>query len=314
MSGGYGSIQDATSLLTARGTLASLSLASKYLADYHPTTGPAGLLTRTTSGILFFDDFVRSDRALNGDNGWVDDANTWSIVSNVATSSGQNFARCRNTGMTPVAAAIWEARVQSPSGGIYSMLRLLAPSSSDDYHLDLKGDNSDKRLSRAASTDTTIATLTCTMNTSYHVIKVRYSGTRDFVVWFDHAAGVLGSLGTPFTSGAGPTAAGVVGMMGYGGAPLFDWVLVSSSHILTVTGLSGTQAFRLFASGGGTIGSSGAQTAGSATLDLSTLVDGLTTGYIEVHPSTAFASMQARYPAVSGDATDIAGGDSYAFS
>lgn len=274
--------------------------------------GGGGTLTRSASGILFFDDFVRSDRALNGDNGWVDDANTWSIVSNVATSSGQNFARCRNTGMTPVADAVYEARAQAPSGGIYHMLRLLAPSAADDYHLDMKGDNTDKRLARAASTDTTLASITLTMDTSYHVVKVRYSATRNFLVWFDHVL-KLGSLGTPFNAGAGPTAAGAVGMMGYGGAPLFDWVLVSSSHTITVTGLSGTQAFRLFASGGATIGSSAAQSGGSATLDIALLVDGLTTGYIEVHSSTAFASMQARYPAVSGDATDIAGGDSYLF-
>ncbi len=323
MSGGDAVLYYASKGRLTRRRRASTSIASKYNARYTAVVASGGgggggtTLTRSTSGVLFFDDFVRSDRALNGDNGWVDDANTWSIASNVATSSGQNFARCRNTGMTPAAAAVWEARAKAPSGSIYHMLRMLVPSSSDDYHFDLKGDNSDKRLSRTASTDTTIASgLTLTMDaTSYHVIKALYVPTQKWVVWFDHSATTaLGTLGSPFNGGAGPTAAGVVGMMGFGGAPLFDWVLVSSDHIITVTGLSGTQAFRLFASGGATIGSSAAQTAGSATLDIATLTDGLTTGYIEVHPTTSFASMQARYPAVSGDATDIAGGDSYAFS
>lgn len=279
-------------------------------------SGSQNTLTRSASGILFFDDFNRSDRALNGDNGWVDDAGTWSIASNVATSSGGNFDRCRNTGMTPVAGAVWETRAKAPSSGIYHMFRMLVPSSSDDYHFDMQGNNGDKRLSAGAASDTTLASgLTLTMDTNYHVIKALYQATRKFVVWFDHSATTaLGTLGTPFTAGSGPTAAGVVGLMGYGGAPLFDWVLVSSDYKITVTGLSGTQAFRLFDSGGGTIGSSAAQSSGSATLDISSLVDGLTTGYIEVHPTTGFASMQARYPAISGNATDIAGGDSYAYA
>jgi hypothetical protein len=309
VAGGYAVHGLASTALAARG-----GLASRYLASYRPEAGGA-TLTRTASGIIFYDDFARSDRALNGDNGWVDDAGTWSIVSGVATSSGGNFDRNRNTGMTSTAAGIWEARAKAPSGGIYHMLRLLAPSSADDYHLDLKGDNTDKRLSRAASSDNTLASLTLTMDaTSYHVVKVRYSGTRDFVVWFDRAAGVLGSLGTPFHSTTGPTAAGVVGLMGYGGAPLFDWVLVSSDHLITVTGLTGTQGFRLFDSGASVIGSSGTQSSGSATLDLATLTDGLTTGFLQVYDDAgtwAVPTTGARYPAVSGNATDICGGDVY---
>lgn len=312
MRGGFAVWGLASSALVERG-----GLASRYLASYRPAGGgPANALTRTTSGILFYDAFTRSDRALNGDNGWVDDANTWSIVSNEATSSGENFARCRNTGMTPVAAAVWEARAKAPTGGVYHMLRLLAPDASDDYHVDLKGDNTDKRLARAAASDTTIASLTLTMDTNYHVIKVRYSGTRDFIIWFDKVA-VLGSLGTPFNAGAGPTAAGVIGMMGYGGAPVFDWVLVSSDHIITVNGLSGTQGFRLLDPSDVVIGSSAVQTAGAATLDIATLTDGLTTGYLQVYQDAgtwASPTTNGRYPAVSGNATDICGGDAYLLS
>lgn len=325
MSGGDAVLYYASKGRLRRRLRASTSIASKYKASYNAAVAAAGggagtNLARTTSGIIFFDDFVRSDRALNGDNGWVDDAGTWSIVSNVATSSGGNFDRCRNTGMTATAAGMWEARAKAPSGGVYHMLRFMASSSTVDYHFDMKGDNSDKRFSVNAATDNpNIATgLGMTMDaTSYHVIKCLYIPTRKGVVWFDHVVRLGTSPAVPFDwsgGSTGPTAAAAIGMMGYGGAPLFDWVLVSSGYQITVTGLTGTQAFRLFASGGATIGSSAAQTAGSATLDIATLVDGLTTGYIEVHPTTSFASMQARYPAVSGDATDIAGGDSYAFS
>lgn len=290
------------------------------LADCRLTIGGGGgggSLTRTSSGILFYDDFARSDRALNGDNGWVDDAGTWSIVSQQATSSGGNFDRCRNTGMTPVAGAVWEARAKAPSSGIYHMFRLLVPSSSDDYHFDMQGNNGDKRLATGASTDTTLASgLTLTMDaTSFHVIKALYQATRQFVVWWDHSATeALGNLGTPFTAGSGPTAAGVVGMMGYGGAPLFDWVLVSSDHLLAVGGLTTGQGFQLLDASDVVIGSSGAETAGTATLDIATLVDGLTTGYLQVYNDQgtwADPVSGARYPAVSGNATDLCGGDIY---
>lgn len=274
------------------------------------TTLPPGL-TRSASGIVFYDDFNRADGALGGN--WVDDAGTWSISSGQATSSGGNYDRARNTGVS-LAAGVYEARLKAPSGGIYCGLRLLAPSSADDYHVFLKGDNSDKRLARAAASDTTIASLTLTEDLNYHVLKVRYSGTRDFVVWWDHAAGVLGSLGTPFNAGAGPTAAGAVGLIGYGGSPLVDWVLVSTDHIITMTGLSGSQGFRILDPSDVVIGSSGTQSGGTATLDVATLFDGRFAGYVQMYDDAgtwAVPNSNGRYPPVTGNANDIAGGDSY---
>jgi hypothetical protein len=310
---GYASTLLASSQRSRRG-----GLASRWLADYPyhggpPSGGAGGGLTRTTSGILFFDDFNRADGALGGS--WTNDAGTWTISSNAATSSGGNFDRCRNTSLSTNAAALYEWRCRAPSGGIYMMPRLMA-AASDDFHLDLKGDNTDKRLSDGAATDHTIASLTLTMDTSYHAVKVWYTtvpdGSRDFVVYFDRVA-KLGSLASPFHSTTGPTSAGNPGLMGYGGAPLFDWILVSSGHLLTVTGLSGTQAFRLFDGTHTVIGSSSTQSGGSATLDLITLVDGLTTGTVEVYDSTSWGTLVATYPGA-GTATDIAGGDSYALS
>lgn len=288
-----------------------LRLADCALSGASGGAAPGTTLARTASGILFHDDFNRADGALGGN--WVADQGTWAIASNLATNtSAGNFDRNRDTTISQ-ADAVYECRMRAPTTSIYCGLRLLAPGAADDYHAFWQGNNGDKRLARAASTDTTIATLTMTANTSFHVVKVRYTATRNFVIWVDRVA-ALGSLAVPFTSGAGPTAAGNPGLLSYGGAAEYDWILVSSDHFITVTGLSGTQAFRLFDSGGGTVGSSAAQTAGSATLSLATLTDGLHTGYIEVHPDTSFGSAQARYPAVSGNATDICGGDSYSFS
>lgn len=272
-------------------------------------TPPPGL-TRTASGIVFYDDFGRADGALGGN--WVDDAGTWSISSGQATSSGGNYDRNRNTGVS-LADGIYEARMQSPSGGIYCGFRILAPGAADDFHIFMKGDNTDKRLARAANTDTTVASITMTMDTSYHVHKLRYTATRNFVYWFDRVA-KLGSLGSPFNSGAGPTAAGAVGLIGYGGAPLVDWVLVSTDHIITVTGLSGTQGFRLFDPSDVAIGSSGTQAGGSATLDVATLFDGKFAGYLKTYDDAGTWSVPTtagRYPPVTGNANDVAGGDSY---
>lgn len=288
-----------------------LSLPELNLSGAQSVVG-GGTLTRAASGIVFYDDFNRADGSLGGS--WVTDAGTWAISSNQATnSSGTNFDRCRNTGVS-LTAGVYEARMKAVSGTNYCGLRWLAPSASDDFHFLAAGNNTDEHFARAAASDVNLGTLTATMDTNFHVWKVVYSGTRQHVFLFDHATGVLGSFAVPFTPTTGPTAAGAVGFISYGGAAIYDWVLVSSGRFITVTGLTGTQAFRLFNSVGGTIGSSAAQSSGSATLDISTLVDGLVTGYIEVHPDTSFAAMQARYPAVSGNATDICGGDSYTFA
>ncbi len=314
MSGGDAVLYYASKGRLRRRLRASTNIASKYNARYNAAVVAAGggagtNLTRTTSGVIFFDDFVRSDRALNGDNGWVTDTGTWAIVSNVATNtSAGNFDRNRNTGVSAT-TAMYEHRVKTP-GVFYGGIRFLAPSSSDDWHQWIVGNNSDQRLAYGANSDNTVATIGALGGdtTNFHVVKVWYAATRNFVVWHNHVL-KLGTIASPFTPAAvGPTAAANVGFMTYGGAVLFDWVLVSSSYLITVTGLTGTQAFRLFASGGATIGSSAAQTAGSATLDISGLVDGLTVGYVELHTTTSFASLVARYPSA-GDATDLCGGD-----
>jgi hypothetical protein len=276
------------------------------------TTG----LTRTASGIVFHDDFNRADGALGGN--WVDDAGTWAISSGQATnSSGGNYDRCRNTGVS-LAAGVYEARLKAINGSNYCGLRYLAPSAADDYHVFLNGGNSDKKLSRAAATDTTIASgLTLTMDTNYHVVKAKYVPSQKHVIWFDHnVTPALGSVGTPFNGAAGPTAAGAVGFISFAGAALYDWVLVSTDHVITVTGLSGTQAFRLYDASDVVIGSSGVQSGGSATLDIATLVDGLVAGHIQVFDDEgtwAAETPNGRYP-VSSIANDLCGGDEYALT
>ncbi len=317
MSGGDAVLYYASKGRLRRRLRASTSIASKYNARYNAVVAGGGggggnSLARTTSGILLYDDF---SSALSGN--WSVGQGTWSTSGgNLSNTSAGNFDRIHNTTVS-VASAMYEMRAKAPSNPIYIMLACLVASGTSDWHVDAIGQNNDKALAYNGTSDTRAATLTFTMDTTnFHVLKMLYIPTKHFVVWHNHVAGIgSGTIAVPFdaSAGTGPTAAGNPGIMAYGGAILVDWYLVSSDYKITVTGLTGTQAFRLFASGGATIGSSAAQTAGSATLDISSLVDGLTTGYIEVHPDTSFASMQARYPGA-GDSTDIAGGDSYAFS
>jgi len=230
------------------------------------------------------------------------------------TSAG-NFDRNRQSGLT-LAAGVYEARIRAPTTAIYCGIRLLAPSAADDYHIFWQGNNGDKRLARAANTDTTLASLTMTADTSFHVIKARYTGTRNFVLWLDHSATtILGTLGSPFIPGSGPTAAGNPGLLSYGGAAEYDWMLVSSDHLITVTGLSGTQAFRLYDASAVLLGSSAVQSAGTATLSVATLFDGLGAGNIQVFDDEgtwAVPTANGRYPPNTGVSNDICGGDVYA--
>ncbi len=323
MSGGDAVLYYASKGRLRRRTRASTDIARNWVASYTAVVAGAGgaghSLARTTSGIIFSDTFNRSDRALNGDNGWVDDTGTWNISSNQATNtSAGNYDRNRNTGVS-AATAVYEANMKAINGSNYCGIRCLAPSSSDDYHIFMNGGNTDKRLARAANTDTTIASITMTMDTNFNVHKLLYTtvpdGSRDFVYWFNRVA-KLGSVATPFHSTTGPTVAGAVGFISYAGAALYDWVLVSSDHFITVTGLSAGYGFRLFDGSSSLIGSSGSVTAGSATLDVATLFDGLFTGSIQVYSDQgtwATPITGGRYPS-SSTAADICGGDSYAFS
>jgi hypothetical protein len=274
-------------------------------------------LVQDSSGIVFYDDFGRSDRNLNGDNGWVTDTGTWEIVSGLAVNtSGGNFDRNRQAGMTARTAGVYEARFQVAAGR-YSMLRFLAADASNDWHIDLDANNGDKHLAYHALpgvSDNRVASPSLTMNSSFHTIKARYTGSRDFVLWFDHASpAALGTLGTPFHSTLGPTAAGYVGLMAYGGGCFYDWVLVSADHLITVNSLSTGWGFRLLDPSDAPVGSSGAESGGTATLSVATLFDGLYTGHLQVYqdPGTwALPVTGARYPSGSGDA-DMCGGGIY---
>jgi hypothetical protein len=310
---GYASQQLASAARAYRG-----GYASQWLADYHGSQAAGGgggggsNLARTTSGIVFSDTFNRADGSPGGN--WTADQGTWAISSNVLqNTSAANFDRIRNTGVS-LADGVYEARVRAPASGRYAGLRILAPDANDDYHLWLH-DGSDNSLGYAAASDSRISSNLITEDGNFHVLKLIYITSRKFVVYYDHVA-VLGSVAAPFTSGAGPTATAGVGFMAYNGQSDFDWVLVSSDHLISVGGLAAGQGFQLLDPSDVAIGSSGAESGGTATLDISGLVDGLTTGYIQTYDDQgtwAVPTPGGRYPA-SSTASDICGGDVYTLS
>jgi hypothetical protein len=275
-----------------------------------PPAGGSGTLVRTTSGLLFTDTFNRADGAPGGT--YVSDQGTFVIDTNRLTnSSAGNMDRCRFTAVSAT-DAVYEARLQAPSGGQYAGLRFLSASASTDYHQWVHN-GADTGLGYDANTDSRITSLGISLDGNYHVIKAAYFSTRSIRVWCDTTLRISGGgAGGGFTSGAGPTTAGAIGVICYGGQVYCDWLAAYTSTVLTVTGLSAGMGFQLFTSGDVLIGSSGAESGGSATLDTGPLTTGLTDGYVLVY--TDQGTWAAPVATARADHTDIVGGDSYTYT
>ena len=85
---------------------------------------------------------------------------------------------------------------------------------------------------------------------------------------------------------------------------------VYRDYRITVQGLSGSQAFRLYDSLGGVLASSGTQSGGAAHVNVHTMTWPIT-GYLQVFTDTTYAVAlpSGRYPTLHGLATDLNGGD-----
>lgn len=98
----------------------------------------------------------------------------------------------------------------------------------------------------------------------------------------------------------------------YFAAPNARWrnIKVYRDYRITVQGLSGTMAFRLYDSLGAVLASSGAQSGGEAHVNVH-LLSWPITGYIQVFTTDTYAIAlpQGRYPTLHGLATDLTGGD-----
>jgi hypothetical protein len=299
--------------LTGRRGYHGLRMADCRLSGALTGGGGGHALARLTAGLLFSDDFNRADGAPGGN--WSNVSGTWVISSNALTDSAPgNFHSMTNTFSN--GTGVYEAKMRAPTAGGYAGLRLMAHSGTDDFHQWVNNNGAsggDNRLGYGGSSDGSISNLGQVTGSTYHVVKVDIlAPARDFYVYLDRVLR-LGSPGSRFRSSQGPTTAGTIGFWMYSSAPLIDYVLVYSSTIITVTGLTASQAFRIFDGSHTVIGSSATQSSGTATIDIATLVDGLITGTVEVYDTTAWGTLLATYPSA-GTATDICGGDSYSFS
>ncbi len=97
----------------------------------------------------------------------------------------------------------------------------------------------------------------------------------------------------------------------YYNSPGMRWrnIVAYKDYRLTVTGLSGSMAFRLLDNVGGTLASSGTQSGGAAHVNVH-LLSWPITGHIQVYADATYflALPGGRWPSV-GNATDIVGGD-----
>jgi hypothetical protein len=236
----------------------------------------------------------------------------------VNTSHG-NLDRCRN--LTPsVALGVFEAAMLNSNAGAYVGLAFQVQSGADTSFYTLDKSPTDCQFNyRVAGSAGTAFTDSHTFVVNEllieKILNVTPTGGNKARVtrWFDGA-----NKRTNSDVGLGPGAAGGIGFTQYMGGVTTDqeflYYAIYSGTTITVTGLSGTQAFRVINKWGGVMLSSAAQSSGSASVDTALLPSGKIDGYLEVHTSTAFSSLISggRYPAEGH--TVLWGGSSYAYT
>lgn len=278
-----------------------------------PPPPPSGI-TRASSGAAFLDRFNRSDRDLDGDNGWsveAGDLGTMEIQGNEAViTSSNNLSRIRNLTATQL-NGFWEMRYKTPAGNaVYGGLRSRVFGTAwDDFHTFIRDNEWQFNYAVAGSSGTASSSTTDADANVYHSQRVQISNgaTRTVQLWLNRS-----SLYGPASLGAGPTVAGGIGFISYGGAGLIiASIVMYTTTVITMNGLSGTMGFRIYDAADSLVGSSGAQSIGVATVDQPSAMDFPFNGKIKLFSDAPTYSDQIAVFPSSGNDPDIVGGDLY---
>jgi hypothetical protein len=303
---------------------------TRYVAASSGGSGtPGSRLTLTTSGVVFFQDFAHiPDHALTSSAdswGWLVrttyDAGTWKFVGGLlVNTSGTNFDRCSNMSVSQ-AAAVYEAKCFTPTAGSIQVgPSALVQVGADTMYSNHMNNGTRRLTTRVAGTETDNIDSAdpVVLSNQPFVAKFKFSTS-------PHSKTVNNWLNRRQTTGpdfdwsasSGPTAAGGIGLLIYGGANAGAMSFgVYSSTVFSVAGLSGNQGFILYNSGGDEIGRSGVQSSGTASLDLALLADCTFLGYFKLfddaNSSYATPTAQGRFPA-EGVAT-LHAGDQFTYA
>lgn len=290
---------------------------------------PTRYVVKHSTGLLFHDDFNRSDRVLNGDNDWVADRGTWNIVGSVAVvtvdASGSNRNNIARNERIEDTEYVIEARCRVLSATPYMGVLVVGQSpgtvtthDGNCHRWSLKqGESYGVQVYDAVNQGWSTDFGVTVASTVWHRLKMsrRVEGPNNNR--FDLVQNLDDYQLLDFDVTHVPTPGlGNPGLVSFGGTAVeFDEVWVYSHPKISLGGLEVGWGFRLFDSAGSVVASSGGPTAGTATLNTLTVFDSPHTGYLQAYSDqgTWAAPIDgARYPPSGFD--QFYGGDLYELS
>lgn len=294
--------------------------------------GGGSRLALSSTGLLYYINFRNfPDQALpsaangsTGPDGWyvhnTNDQGTWELVNGllIPTSNGA-MDRCRRDSATWLNAIYEYGMWRNASLHIGGRQ---AVGTNADYDQLIRNLEWQVNYGAGGTYGTSIsqggAVRTPSNLYSRHKLRINWTGTQRLLSNWENRRARLNA----FLSASGPTAVGGIGAIAYQAqlaVGLTDYAVYTDTKV-TVTGLSGTQAWQLFAEDGTLLGSSGTQSGGSASVDTApnganAVCDFPLYGSIQVYTDNTYAtpsSGNSRFP-VEGEAL-IWGGNSYLFT
>lgn len=294
-------------------------------------SGASSRVSLTTSGLQYYINFKNyPDQALpnaangsTGPDGWyvhnTNDQGSWELVNGllIPTTNG-NMDRCRRD------SATWLNKIYEYGFRHLSNFHIggrQAVGASEDYDQLIRHQEWQRDYGAASTYGQNISTSTSVrvlMNTySRYKMRLNWTGAARLLSDWQNRKSVFNA----FSSGAGPTTAGGIGVIAYQAqyvAGMTDYAVYDDT-VISVAGLSGTDGFRLYDALGNLVGSSSAQSSGTATLDTApngsnALCDFPFYGYLILFTDQgtwATKKTAGQYPAQAGEA--IWGGNLYTY-
>jgi hypothetical protein len=228
-------------------------------------------------------------------------------------TSSTNYSRIRNNTVTQL-NGYWEISAMAPNDGAYVGVRART-SASDwiDFHSFVHASGYQVSYGTGTSSASASETSGSFPSNAWHAQRMRMTNgaTRTMNYWIDRVL----KLGPDFNFGAGNTGAGGIGFLMYAGLGCsIRSAVMFTTGVISVNGLSGTMGFQVEDNAGGVIGSSGAQTAGTATYDGITTMNFPHNGKIKVYSDApTYSDLLATFPDTGTD-LDICGGDAYHYT